>query len=277
MTATKTTIALGVLAVATTFTALYQTQQARAVIASLDASRADLAALRREWTDLAAKTKAGEEALAAASAAAPAAARAAARQTGPNQAADPAALEKQKTDRALQEFLAADPELQELKREDRLQRAIRLLLPFGLSLGLTPEELAQVAAEFNRWGPVYLPIDSSHLAGMPQRLAGDPRFLAAWQISDTRFAVENFNMSLWEPLNATQAGRLIQSIQAARPNPIPPDGYNALGVQRTADWARVLAEAGDYLSPSQMSALRGYAAVARNHALLSIAAKPSPR
>lgn len=278
MTATKTTIALGILAAVATVTALYQTQQTRAAVASLDVSRSDLAALRREGTNLSTQATAEEDALATAQAAArDSMARTAARETAANQAAPAAALEKQKADQALQQFLAADPQLQQLKREHRLQTAIRLLLPFGLSFGLTAEELEQVAAEFNRWGPVYLPIHPANLEGMPKRLANDPRFIEAWQISDTRFTVENFNMRLWEPLNATQAGRLIQSIQSARPNPIPPDGYNYFGIQRTANWAQVLAEAGDYLSPSQLSALRGFAASARTQALLALAAKqPRP-
>lgn len=278
MTATKTTIALGILAVAATVTALYQTQLARGAAIALDASRNDLAALRREETTLSAQTRAEEDALAAAKAAArETVARTAAAEAANNQAAaQAAALEKQKAaDQALQQFLAADPELQELKRQHRLQASVRLLLPFALSLDMTPGELEQVAAEFNRWGPVYLPIHPANLEGMPSRLKDDPRFIEAWKNSDARFTVENFNMTLWEPLNATQAGRLIQSIQAARPSPIPPDGYNVQGIQRTADWARVLTEAGDYLSPSQMSALRGFAASARAQALLAIAAKQS--
>jgi hypothetical protein len=277
MTATKTTIALGIIAVATTVTALYQAQHARAAVASLDVSRNALTVLRAEGTNLAAQMKTGENALAVAQAAARESnAKAAPRDAAAHQpAAQAAVIEQQKDDQALQEFLAADSQLQELKREHRLQTAVRLLLPFGVSLGLSSEELEQVAAEFNRWGPQYLPIHPANLEGMPKRLASDPRFIEAWQISDTRFTVENFNMSLWEPLNATQAGRLMQSIQAARPDPIPPDGYNFAGIQRTADWAKVLAEAGDYLSPGQIRALRGFAASARNQALLSLAAKPS--
>ena len=277
MTGMKSTIALGIIACAATVTALYQTHDARAAVAALDAERDALATLRRAAANLAAQARDEESTLGTArSLARDSAASAAARETAtPQAAAQAVALERQKADQALQQFLAADSQLQELKREHRLQTAIRLLLPFGLSMGLTAEELEQVAAEFNRWGPVYLPIDDTHLKGMPRRLASDPRFVEAWKISDARFTVENFNMTLWEPLNATQAARLIQSIQSARPNPIPSDGYNFLGIQRTTDWAQVLVDAGDYLSPGQTNALRGFAAVGQGQALLLRAARQS--
>ncbi|MBI5768044.1 MAG: sigma-70 family RNA polymerase sigma factor [Verrucomicrobia bacterium] len=276
MTATKTTIALSVVAVATTVTALYEAQHARAAGAALESGRSDVAALRRQSTEWSSRAQAEETALAEARVTAREAAERAA-------SAQAVALEKQAADQALTRFLDADPQLQRLKRDYDLQTGIRWHLPLGLGFKLTPEELEQFAAEFNRRysesgmnlasRDARGPMDCSSPEGLPARLASDARFMDAWQAWDARLVVENFNMTIWDPLNAAQANRLIQSIQSARPNPIPAGGWDFTGIQRTADWERVLAEVHDYLSPSQLAALRGWAAQCRRKVLLSTAAK----
>ncbi len=288
MSASKIVVSVAVAGVLATGVAVYRTHQAHSAGAELEqaraarlASAARLAALEK---NVAAAEAEHADRLAALERARLTKANnlaAAARQA----AAD---AEKAKQTKALQQFLANDPELVRLRLE--VDRAPYKSGSHGLflkSMGFTPEQIdraadIRVARKASEYAQVAAGLDLPPGDGaadfLPKFRAefGDDAaerfgsFLKTWRETSVVGELSAFQSYQDEPLSRQQAQRLI-GILAAAADPNDGQGNN----YARYDWDRVLREAEPVVSPVQFKALQAVAGYGRNQVLLASVAKQS--
>lgn len=280
MSATKTTVTLGVAAALAVATAVYQSSEARTTVAALANASRDHAAARDRLAELETKTRAAEQALAdreqirtqlAATNAAAAASKASAAA-----AAAKAEAEQQK---ALQQFLDNHPQLRMLKAEASRAYKQACKWPVFLGLGMTPEQAeraniiteetytrrkAQLDAGLKLPPPDQAPLRAAFGDAAAERMIefNKVRWGEGAIVSDL-FAA---NYHTDEPFTAHQTKRLLEIVKNAQTG-------NTGSHWSRYDWDRIVAEAAPILSPAQLQVLRAKAAQARISVQYAAAAK----
>ncbi|MDO8539302.1 MAG: sigma-70 family RNA polymerase sigma factor [Opitutaceae bacterium] len=283
MTATKTTTVLGVAVALAVTTAVYQSTQARTTAAMLAASEKDYAAVRSHLDDVKAKALAAESAVAdrEKTVAQLAAGATAAKPAAP---APDAAIEAAKQ-KALQQFLDNDPELQSL-RDESLRFWWRTAHgPFLRGLGLTEEQVGQAIElirqakrranaqrEAGLKGDAYPPVAEFRVVfgdAVADRYAEYEKI--RWNY--TTDIVKALGGALYhtdEPFTAPQVKQLSEILNGAKKTDAE---SGKLSKMARYDWERILREAEPIVSPAQLHGLKAMAANVQMEMLVAAAAK----
>jgi hypothetical protein len=281
MTATKTTVVLGVAAALTATTAFYQANQARAAATVLAAAGKESAATRARLADLETKARAAEQALAEREkTAAQLAAASTATAPKPQAAAATEAQERGEQQKALQGFLTNHPELQALKADAEHAARKATLEPVFRGMGLTPEQIALALEERAREAARMKAQLNAGLKPAPdysqfRALFGDAAAGQLIEFDKIRWreggVIQRLSASLYhtdEPFTVQQKTRLIAILQNARMT----EDEN-VWTEARYDWDRILVEAEPVVSPAQLQVLRARAAAVRISRLFGAANK----
>ena len=264
MSASQVTVSLAAAGVLALAAAVYQSTQADGAAKTLADARRDHAALATRLADLGSKVKFAEKELLNREVAlarrreVKAAAEALAK---PSPEALAAAAQRAKFEAARAKL--SDPEIAKARlSRDQWQRVAQFR-PFFSSLGLTPDQIRDLAKEGG--SPATL------LPAIREKF-GDAAAGRLKEFIDTlpaRSLVNDLSARTFyadDPFTAQQAEQLVQIVANARPAVTPERTAHefAAGLfQRTLDWDAILAQAKAILSPTQMQGLRGLAAEAR--------------
>lgn len=281
MTATKTTVVLGIAAALTATTAIYQSNQARAAATALAAAGQESAATRARLADLETKARAAAQALAEREKiAAQLAAASAAITPKPQAAAATEANEQGEQQKALQGFLTNHPELRALKAEAERATRKATLEPVFRGMGLSPEQIAQALAERALEAARMKAQRNAGLKPAPdysqfRALFGDAAADQLIEFDKLRWReggiMQKLSADLYhtdEPFTVQQKARLIAILQNAR---ITED--ENIWTEACYDWDRILVEAEPAVSPAQLQVLRARAAQVRINRLFAAANK----
>lgn len=282
MTATKTAAVMGVAALIAITTAVYQSIEARSSAAMLATTNKEYVAARVRLEGLRDQSRTAELTLAEREKAVAQLAAMKSVASGPKLAAE-AKTEAANQQKALQDFLDNDPELQILKRHSTHAWFIMSHSALLRSIGFTDQQIEQAVAMMTL---ARQQEDAQRAAGVKPIRTGPPfigEFRAAFgdaaadrflEYSKTRWGdgdaiVRSVASALYhteEPLRADQVKRLSGILEAAK---ITDETTRKL----VFDWDRVLSEAEPMLSPTQLRGLSAQAANARVAAMWAAASR----
>jgi hypothetical protein len=275
MTATKTTVVLGIAAALAVATAVYQSNEARATAVTLAAAGKEHATARARRADLESKVRAAERALADREKAKAHPATNSSALTVTTTPAVEVAYQK-----ALQQYLDSNPELQMAiaRHKQAYKRAKHW--PVFLGLGLTPEQAERAHAIIEEVSARRKPLFAAGLKPLPDHAQLRAEFgdvvverwrefsSIRWEAGDILYRLTSHLYHADEPFTPHQKERMVQILNEART--AQEEWTNAIELYK---WDQVLAQAEPVLSPAQRRGLRTMAESMPMHQVSAAATK----